>query len=817
MTELLEAEAESDGFLGESVEEWCQLPWDRVFEAPPAPDASEGDADSPGRRAGERLGAYRLVRRVGRGGMADVYLAERADGQFERRVAVKLLRRGLDTDDIVRRFLAERQILSSLSHPNIAHVLDGGVTSGGLPYFVMEYVEGTPIDVWCDRHGADLRERLRLFCDVGRAVHHAHRSLVVHRDLKPSNILVDESGTVKLLDFGIAKLLADEAGGEATRTGMRAMTPAYASPEQVRGDPITTASDVYQLGLVLSRLLCGRVPYDVAALSPARAERLVTEADPARPSTLVTDEAAAARGTNARDLARALTGDLDLIVLQSLRREPEQRFSSAQAMVDDLQRHVRGEPVTARPDAISYRVSKFVGRNRAAVAIAAALFLVVLGSAIFASVQARRLAIERDRAVAHETRAAQVTAFLTEMFRITDPNEGAADSAGAVALLERGVERAMTELGPNPQVEADVLGAIGDMYLARGLNASAEPVLVRALALRRGLATGEADADPEGLVSDLIRLARARALEDPDAAARLLEEAVEVAEGELGPSHLGLAIALREYAEIVAVGPGVEEAVERALEIVRAPEHEGSAELASILHLSALGHGVDRFDRLEEALEIRREIYGEDHTVVALTLNDMALALEPFDPLAADTLLERAAEINTRIHGPNHIQTITILNNLAGRYRDRGDCEKAEPLYRELLARRLEAYPGDIGGIIFTKHGLGWCLSELGRAADAEPLLREVVDYAADGPEIIHQVARSTLGRSLAKQRRFDEAEPLILESYEWVDANDPIPIFMPILLGRVIDLFAETGREALAEEYRVRLRVYEEELGTSS
>ena len=804
VAELLEAEAESVGFLTDSVEDWCDVRWERVFEPPPADQSA--DEESVGGRAGDRLGAYRLVRRVGRGGMADVYLAERADGLFEQRVAIKLLRRGLDTEDVVRRFLAERQILSTLSHPHIARVFDGGVTDDGLPYFVMEFVEGTPIDVWCDERGLDVESRLRLFCNVGRAVHHAHRSLVVHRDLKPSNILVDESGNVKLLDFGIAKLLAPDADSEATRTAARAMTLGYASPELVKGDPITTASDVYQLGLVLARLLSGRLPYEVTALSPARAERLIREAEPARPSALVSGEAAARRSSTTRELGRALKGDLDLIVLQALRREPEQRYSSAQALVDDLERHLRGEPVLARPDAVSYRLAKFVGRNRAAVAIAAVLFLVVLGSAIVASVQARRLAIERDRALAQEARAEEVTAFLTEMFRIADPNEGAADSAGAVALLERGVERAMRELAPNPQVEADVLGAIGDMYLARGLHASAKPVLQRAVGFRRAI-----EEDPVGLVRDLIRLGRAYEFDDQARSIELLEEAVTVAERDLGPDHRVLAVALTNLAEVRRVGPGVEEATEHALAILRAQEGDAREELANILHLSALGHGLDRFDRLEEALAIRRELYGEDHTVVALALNDMALALEPFDPLAADTLLEKAAEINERIHGPNHIQTIQILNNLAGRYRDRGDFARAEPLYREVLERRQETYPSDVGGIAYTKHGLGWCWNELGRAEEAEPLLREVVDFTSGGHEIIHQVARSTLGRSLAKQERYEEAEPLLLESYEWLAANDPAPVFVPIMLDRLIELYEDSGRDALAEEYRLRKRAFME------
>ena len=807
--ELLDADDAASSFLADSVEEYCALPWQKVF-GDPTGNPEEGDGSDG--RIGARLGAYRLERRIGRGGMASVYLAQRADGQFDQQVAIKLLRRGLDTDDIVRRFVAERQILSTLSHPNIARVFDGGATRDGLPYLVMEYVDGTPILEWCDEARLPVADRLRLFCQVGRAVQHAHRSLVVHRDLKPSNILVDPHGEVKLLDFGIAKLLAEDAPGEATRTGMRAMTPAYASPELVRGDPITTASDVYQLGLLLCQLLCGRLPYEVNALSPARAERQILEASPTRPSALADQEAAAARSATERELVRSLAGDLDQIVLQALRSDPHDRYASADAFVDDIERHLDGEPVRARPDALAYRARKFIGRNRVAVAAASIVFVVVLASAVVATWQAGRLAVERDRAVSEEARAEAVTAFLTEMFEITNPNEGAADSAGAVALLERGVERAVRELGPNPQVEADVLSAIGNMYLARGLVDDAQPVLERTVSLRRAAA-----GDAEALVEDLLRLANSYRFEDQPKTLALLDEAIEIAERDLGPRHRMLGMALMEFAEVAQVGPGVREAVERSLSILRDQEGDVREELASILHLSALGGGLDRMERLEEALEIRRELFGDDHTAVAATLNDMALKLEPFDPLAADTLLERAATINERIHGPNHHQTISIINNLAGRYRDRGDCAKAEPLYREMLRRREEAYPDNLGGIIYSKHGLGWCWSELGRAGEAEAMLREVVDFTDGGPEIVHQVARSTLGRSLALQGKVDEAEPLLLESYEWLTANDPHPVFMPVLLDRVIDLYDRTGRPGLADEYRLRKSQFEASLKESA
>ena len=814
---LLRAHASAGGFLEGSIEDHCDLTW-RQFLGSESDGAAPGEEPEDAGRVGEMVGPYRLIRRIGRGGMASVYLAERADGQFEQRVALKLIRRGLDTDDVVRRFLTEREILSSLSHPNIARVFDGGATTDGLPYLVMELVPGTPIVTWCDARGVSLRDRIRLFCDVGRAVQHAHRHLVVHRDLKPSNILVDDSGSVKLLDFGIAKLLVGNDAG-VTRTGARVMTPTYASPELVRGDPITTASDVYQLGLILCKLLTGSLPYDEGALSPARAERLVLEADPRPPSQLVAEGAgpaertAAAMGRSVRALSRALAGDLDVIALQALRREPEDRYPSAEALVDDLERYLGGEPVRARRESLAYRARKFVDRHRPAVAAVAVIVLVLMGFAVLAGTQARRLAAERDRAVAEEARARAVTEFLTDMYRIAEPNQGSGTEATPVELLDRGAERALTELEGHPELQAEVLSAIGKTYLRRGLLDPARPLLERSLALRE-----QTGSTVEERVSDMQSLASTLSYRDPEAKVALLEEAVALAERELGSGHRVLATALLDLAGAVRGDRG-QELGERALAILR--EHPGDvrADLATALNFTGRGGGLERLGRLEEALAIRRELYGEDHTAVAATLNDMALKIERYDPMAADTLAERAVAINVRIQGPAHHQSLTLLNNLAGRYRDRGDYDRAEPLYRRVLETRQEAYPDNRVGIAYAQHGLGWSMNELGRAAEAEPILRQVVPVVEPAPgetNTVHQAAINTLGRSIALQGRYEEAEPLLKTSVDWLTEHASGGQFYGIALNRLIDLYDAWGRDSLAAVYRDRRRTYDEATATT-
>ncbi|HEY0782523.1 MAG TPA: serine/threonine-protein kinase, partial [Thermoanaerobaculia bacterium] len=370
-----------------------------------------------------RIGPYRVVRELGRGGMGVVYLAERDDGEFRRQVAIKLLRNSPDAEELHRRFIAERQILASLSHPNIAQLLDGGTTDGQLPYLVMEYVDGLPMTTYCDRHGLDIPSRLRLFVDVCRAVNSAHQNLVIHRDIKPGNILVTAAGQVKLLDFGIAKLLNAAMGATAvphTRTAFRVMTPDYASPEQVRGEPLTTGSDVYALGVVLYEVLAGRRPYQIRTGAVRELHELVCEREPERPSTwakrpappddpeaLTPAQIASARGTSPDRLQRVLGGDLDAIVMMALRKEPRRRYGSAELLAVDIERYLRGLPVLARHPSRAYYLGKFLGRHRTGATLGAIAVLSLIASTAVAVTQRATAQRERDRATAALTQAQQ--------------------------------------------------------------------------------------------------------------------------------------------------------------------------------------------------------------------------------------------------------------------------------------------------------------------------------------------------------------------------------------------------------------------------
>src|SRR5271154_3738297 len=356
---------------------------------------------------GDRMGPYRVLRTLGAGGMGEVYLAERADAEFEQQVAIKVVHGGALGGAMHSRLKLERQILAQLEHPNIAHLTDGGSLPDGRAYIVMEYVDGVAIDVFCDSNRLEIAARLELFVTVCAAVHYAHQNLIVHRDLKPSNILVTAAGVPKLLDFGIAKLLDERQAGQhtlaMTHADIRIMTPDHASPEQVRGQPITTSSDVYVLGVLLYKLLAGTGPFVISSVRLTDIERAICEKDPPLPSHCVNaDESdilgiAKARNTTAGRLRRTLRGDLDNIVLMAMRKEPERRYGSSQQMAGDIQRHLDGKPVIARRDTLSYRSSKFVRRHWLPVAAGSSVAFLILAFATTTYVQSLRIAAERDR------------------------------------------------------------------------------------------------------------------------------------------------------------------------------------------------------------------------------------------------------------------------------------------------------------------------------------------------------------------------------------------------------------------------------------
>ncbi len=669
--------------------------------------APEPDDDA---LAGRRVGPYRLLRRLARGGMGAVYLAARDDQQYEKMVAVKLIRRGFDTEDVQRRFLAERQILARLEHPHIARLIDGGVTEPpagaseeGRPYLVMEYVEGRPLDAYCDAHRLSVEQRLRLFLDVCQAVRYAHGRLVVHRDLKPSNILVTEDGVVKLLDFGIAKLLAEDAQEPAlTRTGMRVMTPEYAAPEQVRGEAVGTATDIYALGVLLYKLLTGRLPYRVRGASTREIERAILDVEPDRPSTAVTEAKDAEgavtpetisrdRGTSVSALRRRLSGDLDTIVLEALKKEPERRYASVEAFEEDVRRYLDGLPVRARKDTLWYRTTKFTRRHRFGVAATALILALILSYALTTRAQAERIRLERDK-------AEQVAVFMADLFKRADPYE-TADRLTVREVLERGAGRVERDLADQPAVQARMMTVISEVYQNLGLYEEALPLAEQSLALRRATFGPEHPDVAESLyrVADVICYLGDYATSDS-----LYRVSLAMRQRLLGDEHPRVAEGLDGLGLMLYYKEGARHESETVLRQALAmrqkllgPEHPRVAE--SMHNLAATLYGLDKPDEAEallrQALAMRRTLLGNDHPDLAPTLNFLARVLHDRGQAAeAEALLREALDVQRRRLGSGHPMTLRTLIGLAGQMQQQGRHDEAEPLYREVLKHRRERY-----------------------------------------------------------------------------------------------------------------------------
>ncbi|HEY0514142.1 MAG TPA: serine/threonine-protein kinase [Thermoanaerobaculia bacterium] len=642
-----------------------------------------------------RLGPYRLLRRLGGGGMGTVYLARREDEHYRQDVAIKILRSGLQGTDALHRFFVERQILARLEHPNIARLYDGGSTADGRPYLVMELVEGLPVDEWCDRRRLSVDQRLDLFRRICAAVQHAHQNLLVHRDLKPGNILVTEAGEPKLLDFGIAKRLESGAPTlpDLTRTGSRIMTPSYASPEQVKGEPITTASDVYSLGVLLYELLAGRSPYRLETGFLHEIERAICEQEPERPSLALfragggpsgirsVEEIAAARGTRPQALRRRLQGDLDNVALMALRKEPARRYGSAAQLAGDLESHLHSLPVVARPDTLPYRARKFLRRHRAGVAAAAVVALLVAGFIASLLVQSRRIARERDK-------ARYSLGFLLDTFKAADPYHTKGERLTADEILARGAERVSRDLGGQPDVQAALMDAIGEVELGLGRYDRAEPLLARSLALRRAIYGGESHEVADSL-EHLGLLKRERsAFADAET---LLRRSLAIKERLLGGKDLEVERSLNELGDLlVARGRPKEAEVlhRRALTVAfRAEGAVGPAVADSFLALAKSKRtqgnrmAAERLGR--QGLLIERKVLGpRDPRLLRVETEIGEILIEAGKPREAERVLRGSLQAQREILGVQHPDVAVTRADLATALASQGRWAEAEEIRR---------------------------------------------------------------------------------------------------------------------------------------
>jgi serine/threonine-protein kinase len=809
---LLAAHGGADGFLE-------QTPAEALLAA------AAGPAEAP---LGRRVGPYRLVSELGRGGMGTVYLAERADGGFEQRVALKVIRKSIVSEALLDRFLRERQILARLEHPHIARLLDGGLGEDGAPYFAMELVRGTPLNEHCDARRLPIAARLELFDQACRAVQHAHASLVVHRDFKPSNVLVTEDGGVKLLDFGIAKVLSEEPeadGAALTRAGLQPLTPEYAAPEQLRGQPATTSTDLYALGVVLYELLTGRRP----TRSPGDGGPGLPAGEPEPPSAAVArprtaqvgdSEAgtsaaavAAARATTPRRLRRTLAGDLGAIVMQAVQSDPAQRYPSVEALAEDLHRYRAGLPVRARRATLRYRLGKFVRRNRLTVGAVAAGVVALFAGTALSLWQADVAARERDAARRQAGRAEQAQRFLESVFLGADPDRAKGAKLTARELLDSGAASVGEALAEEPELRAEMLALLGSVYQQLGLYAEARGLFERAHALllelhdeshpevaasyrrlglvhhnaadyggarpllERALLLDERRGDPLATAASLNSLALLRRAEgDYSEARRLVERAVELIGRHDRPDSPTLARSLNTLGNVLWRLRDHREAArvfERALAIHRKNEGELSSLVVGTednlaMMLAELGDLEGARQHSERAVSIAERLYDRPHRLLALVLNSAgSLAAKRGERRRAVELYQRAIETYEASLGPDHPDLAYTLRNLAIERGADGELREALALYRRALAIRSQALGPEHALVASSWSDVALTQRDLGDLAAAEEAAQRALAICRQTLGEHGQTASTLLDLAeiLARAGRAAEAEPLAAEA----------------------------------------------------
>jgi eukaryotic-like serine/threonine-protein kinase len=730
--------------------------------------------DEPG-LVPKRIGGYRLIEEIGRGGLGVVYLGERVDSDFEQKVAVKLIKHGMDSESILRRFRVERRILASLAHPNIASLTDGGLLDDGRPWFAMEYIEGQRLTDWCEQQELPLNKCMRLFEQVCRAVQYAHSRLVVHRDLKPDNILVTADGTVKLLDFGIAKLLADsdDEHTQMTLAGIQAMTPEYASPEQIRGEPVSVQTDIFALGVILYQLLTHDHPFHEQNSGRAALAEAICETDPSPPSVMVGRSGTETGKRRPSARIRQLRGDLDTIVMTAMARDPERRYVSVEALADDISRYLKGLPIRARRRSTWYAMSRFITRHRLAVGAAAAVILslaIGLGTAMWQAREAQLQAAEANR---QAERAEQVSEFLTGLFRVNDPAENRGERLTARDLLERGTERLDDDLAEQPELQLDLARLIAEIHINLGEYARARPLLDRALAINQAM---EEPLSGHGLLN--LRGRVEHRMGNYEAAVEWFEraEAAALAEGQ----PLSLAGVLNNWA-LSEKGLGRFEAAEtmhlRALEIHEAELGPDDVRIGPMLNnLGVLlrpiaGRKNDARYYFERALALYEREYGDTHPYTLGTSSNLGWLLSQLGEFdQAEILLKRGLEGAARLHGedseqygigllsygnfqsdrgnkeeaieiyhqvhdlyvrhlgPTHDYVAYPLRNLGLRYMERKDYAQALHYFDQALEVKRQSLATQHPRIAIIQHSRGQALRQLDRRAEAKAAFTEALD-----------------------------------------------------------------------------------------
>lgn len=766
-----------------------------------------GETDSP--TSFREFGPYRVIRVLGEGGMGIVYLAERKD--LGSMVAIKVLRDAWLSPARRERFASEQRTLAQLNHPSIAHLYDADALPDGTPWFVMEYVEGMPLTDYCNQHHSLIEQRLHLFRAVCEAVQYAHGHAVIHRDLKPSNILVKNDGTIRLLDFGIAKQLESlDTPIDQTMTGLRLMTPAYAAPEQIRGDRVGIHTDVYSLGVILFELLAGHLPFDLSNLTPAEAAIIITEHEPGKPSSVSTLKSTVPAVSS---LSKNAWSDLDVLCLTAMHKDHERRYRSVEALIRDVDHYLQGEPLEARPDSLRYRLQKFVRRNDRAVALSTALLVLIVGMVVFFTV---RLTKARNAALEEAARTHRIQNFMMNLFEGGDQAVGPSDSLRVVTLVDRGVQEAQT-LNTDPRIQSELYQNLGSIYQKLGKLDQADSLLRSALQQRQSVFGRDSPEAAESLVGlGLLRDSQGKF----DEAEQLTRQGLEIDRRRLPPNHPSLARATSALGKVLEDRGAYDQAIQVLEEAARLQSAPGGpttdlaetlTELANsqfysghyaaseslnkrvlamdkqlygerhphvaddLINLGAiqydLGHypEAERFDR--QALDITQSFYGKTHpaTASALTILGRTLVTEKKTDEAVG-MLRDALGIEEQVYGKVHPRVAGTLNELGKIAQQQGKLDEAEADFSRMADIYRSVYAGKHYYIGIALSNLAGVYVDRKSYTGAENLYRQALQIYADTLPSDHLnvgIAHVRLGHALVLQRRFQDAETESRSGYD--------------------------------------------------
>ncbi len=798
-----------------------------VFDKP----ASELiNADRKLNFVGQQIGNYKLIEEIASGGMGTVFLAERCDGVFEQKVALKIIKPGLSTIPIIRRFQHERQILANLQHPNIAKLFDGGITSDSRPFFTMEYVDGIPIDEYCDRHKLTIKERLKLFTDVCNAVQYAHNNLVIHRDLKPSNILITNDGSIKLLDFGISKVLSAEDENNnlptITQAELNLLTPEYSSPEQIRNSKISVSTDVYSLGLILYKLLTGKPAQEFTTKTFTEYEKVVCEHIVSKPSTVVLkqtgeetvksiSEISKNRKTEPGKLKKNLSGDLDNICMKALRKEPERRYASVEMFAYDIERYLNDLPIRARKESFLYTSQKFIARHKTILAMALSLFIIINGLIIYYTLQ---LKYERDKATVEAQKAKHAALFLQDLFLVSDPSEAKGETVTARELLDKGAKKLLGGFEDEPAIKSQLLNTIGKIYTDLGLYKQAQNIFLKIREKQN-----DSRIDKETYIESLINFGSLYRIKgEYKLAGEVLTQALNKSKKLLGKDNPLLGDCYVNLGGLNYETGKYDRAgmyYDKAEKIFSKNFGSRNSKISEILYEKGVLEfdkgNLDKSDSLyRKALKIKIKLNGEINTDVAAYQTALGQVLRHKGEFKeAGEFYKKSLNTRVKLLGKNHSDVASTLNHLSRLYYNQSMFDKAEPFARKSLKIRLAVFDETHPEVSASRSALACILFAKKQYEEAELLYRQAYQSSLKKLGDAHPYTPAllgNLGRTLMEEYKYDEAEDDLVKSinmFKKIFSKEHVYIF-----GRTIwlaDLYNRISKFKKAENLlRDQLRI---------